>query len=83
MEAKLLLNLSQIYWRFKPIWKNLINSLKFLFGFTFQNVNLDWHSYMKKSEVSTQAPVELGLKEKWKEGLNLNLMKPSSLALDS
>jgi hypothetical protein len=83
MEAELLLNLGQIYWRFKPIWKNLINSLKFLFAFTFQNANLDWHGYMKKSEVSTQAPVELGLKEKWKEGLNLNLTKPSSLALDS
>jgi hypothetical protein len=83
MEAELLLNLGQIYWRFKPIWKNLINSLKFLFAFTFQNVNLYWHGYMKKSEVSTQAPVELGLKEKWKEGLNLDLTKPSSLALDS
>jgi hypothetical protein len=30
MGAELLLKVGQIYWRFKPIWKNLINSLKFL-----------------------------------------------------
>jgi hypothetical protein len=38
---------------------------------------------MAKSEVSIQALLGLGLKEKWKEGLNLNLTKTSSLAPDS
>jgi hypothetical protein len=38
---------------------------------------------MAKSKVSRQAPLGLGLKEKWKEGLNLNLTKQSSLTLDT
>jgi hypothetical protein len=37
---KLLLNLDQIYWEFKLVWKNLINSPKFLFALTFHIVNL-------------------------------------------
>jgi hypothetical protein len=41
LEAKLLLNLGQIYWGFKLIWKDLINSPKLLFALTFQIVNLD------------------------------------------
>jgi hypothetical protein len=48
LEAELLLNLGKFCWRYKPIWKNLINCPKFLFGLTFQNVNLDWHSCMAK-----------------------------------
>jgi hypothetical protein len=48
----------------KSIWKNLINSLNFLFALTFQNVNLDWHGCMAKSKVSIQAPFGLGLKLK-------------------
>jgi hypothetical protein len=43
----LLSNLGQIYWRFKHVWQNLINSLKFLFALTFQNMNLYWHHYME------------------------------------
>jgi hypothetical protein len=35
VEAKLLLNLGQIYWGFKMVWKNLINFPKFLFALTF------------------------------------------------
>jgi hypothetical protein len=42
LEAKLILNLSQIYWGFKLVWKNLINSPKFLLALNFQIVNLDW-----------------------------------------
>jgi hypothetical protein len=34
LEEKLLLNLGKIYWGFKIVWKNLINSLKFLFVLT-------------------------------------------------
>jgi hypothetical protein len=83
LEAELLLNLNQIYSRSKPIWKNLINSLNFLFALAFQNVNFDCHGCMAKSKVSIQAPLGLGLKEKWKEGLNLNLTKQSSLTLDT
>jgi hypothetical protein len=59
LEEKLLLNLSQIYWGFKPVWKNLINFPTFSFALTFQNVNLDWHGCMAKSEVSIQAPFDL------------------------
>jgi hypothetical protein len=83
LEVEVFLNLSQIYWRFKLVWKNMINFIKFLFALTFQNVNLNWHVCMAKSEVSIQDLLGLGLKEKWKEGLNLNLTKTSSLALDS
>jgi hypothetical protein len=64
LEAKLLLNLGQIYWGLKPIWKNMINFLKFLFTLTFENVNLDWHGYMAKTKLSIQAPFGLGLKVK-------------------
>jgi hypothetical protein len=63
MEEKLHLNFGQIYWGFKPVWKNLINSPKFLSTLTFRIVNLDWHSCMAKSEVSIQALLGLGLKE--------------------
>jgi hypothetical protein len=63
MEAKLLLNLGQIYWGFKLVWKNLINSPKFLFAFTLQIVNLYWHACMVKSEVSVHALLGLGLNE--------------------
>jgi hypothetical protein len=35
LEAKVLLNLGQIYWGFKLVWKNLINSPKFLFALAF------------------------------------------------
>jgi hypothetical protein len=55
----MLLNMGQIYWEFKLVWKNLINSPKFLFALTFQIVNLDWHGYMTKSEVSIQALLDL------------------------
>jgi hypothetical protein len=41
LEARLLLNLGQIYWEFKLVWKNLTNSPKFLFSLTLQIVNLD------------------------------------------
>jgi hypothetical protein len=56
---KLLLNLSQIYLMFKHDWKNLINSIKFLFSLTFQNVNLDWYGCMLKFADSIQAPFTL------------------------
>jgi hypothetical protein len=59
LEAKLLLNLGQIYWEFKLVWKNLINSPKFLFALPFQIGNLDWHSCMEKFEVSIQALLDL------------------------
>jgi hypothetical protein len=59
LEDKLLLNLGQIYWEFKLVWKNLINSPKFLFVLTFQIVNLDWHGCMVKSVVSIQALLDL------------------------
>jgi hypothetical protein len=59
LDAELLLNLSQIYWRFKLVWKNLINSLKFLFALTFRSVNLKWHGCMVKSEVSIPIPFDL------------------------
>jgi hypothetical protein len=59
LESELLWNLGQIYWRFKCIWKNLINSLKFSFNLAFHNVNLDWHGCMAKSRVSIQAPFDL------------------------
>jgi hypothetical protein len=52
LEANLLLHMGQIYWGFKLVWKNLINSPNFLFVLTFQNVNLDCHGCMAKSEVS-------------------------------
>jgi hypothetical protein len=55
LETELLLNLGQIYWRFKLVWKILTNSPKFLFNRTFQIVNLYWHSCMAKVEVSIQA----------------------------
>jgi hypothetical protein len=45
------------------VWKNLVNSLKFLFALPFEIVNLDWHVCMAKSEVPTQALLGLGLKE--------------------
>jgi hypothetical protein len=48
---------------FKLVWKNLTNFTKFLFGLSFQNVNLDWHGCMAKSKVSIQALLGLGLKE--------------------
>jgi hypothetical protein len=64
LEAELPLNLSQIYWRLKLVWKNLKNSLKFLFTLHFQIVNLDWHGCMTKSKVSIQALLGFGLKEK-------------------
>jgi hypothetical protein len=63
LEAKLFLNLGQIYWGSKLVWKNLINSPKLLFALTFQIVNLYWHSCMVKYEVSIQALLGLGLKE--------------------
>jgi hypothetical protein len=63
LEAKQLLNLGQIYWGSKLVWKNLINSPKFLFTLTFQIVNLYWFGCMAKSEVSIQALPRLGLKE--------------------
>jgi hypothetical protein len=63
LEAKLILNLGQIYWGFKLVWKNLINSSKFLFALAFQIVNLDWHGCMAKSDLSIQALLGLGLKE--------------------
>jgi hypothetical protein len=62
LEAKLLLNLGQFFWESKLIWKNLINSAKFLFALTFQIENLDWHGCMAKSEVSIEALLDLVLK---------------------
>jgi hypothetical protein len=59
LQEKLLLNLGQIYWEFKLVWKNLINSPKFLFALTFHIVDLDWHGRMAKSEVSIQALIYL------------------------
>jgi hypothetical protein len=59
LEEKLLLNLGQIYWEFKPVWKNLLNSPKFLFILTFQIVNLDRHGCMTKFEISKQALLDL------------------------
>jgi hypothetical protein len=59
LEAKLLLNLGQIYWEFKLIWKSLTNFQNFLFELTFQIVNLDWHGCIVKTEVSIQAPYDL------------------------
>jgi hypothetical protein len=63
LKAKLLLNLDQIYWGFKLVWKNLINFSKFLFALAFHIVNLDWHDCMVKFEVSIHALLGLGLKE--------------------
>jgi hypothetical protein len=37
----------------------MVNSPKFLFALTFQNVNLDWHGCVVKTEVSIQAPYDL------------------------
>jgi hypothetical protein len=59
LEAKILLNLGQIYWGFKLVWKKLINSPKFLFSLTFQIVNLHWHGCMVEFEVSIHGPLEL------------------------
>jgi hypothetical protein len=59
LEGKLLLNLGQIYWEFKLIWKSLTNFQNFLFELTFQIVNLDWHGCIVKTEVSIQAPYDL------------------------
>jgi hypothetical protein len=55
LEAELFLNLIQIYWGSKLVWKNLINSQKFLFTMIFQNMNLDWHGYMTRFEDSVPA----------------------------
>jgi hypothetical protein len=55
LEVELLLNLGQIYWRFKLVWKNLTNSPKFIFALTFKILNLDWHGCIEKFEVSIQA----------------------------
>jgi hypothetical protein len=52
LETKLLLNLGQIYWEFKLIWKNLTNCPNFLFDLTFQIGSLDWHGCMAKTKVS-------------------------------
>jgi hypothetical protein len=57
--SQMLLNLDRIYWRFKHIWKNLINSIKFLFALSFQSVNLDGYGCMEKFAVSIQAPFDL------------------------
>jgi hypothetical protein len=59
LELKLLLNLGQIYWESKLIWKNLTNFPNFLFGMTFQIVNLDCHGCMAKTKVSIQAHMPL------------------------
>jgi hypothetical protein len=59
MEEELLLNLSQIYWRSKLVWKHLTISPKFLFALTFHIVNLYWHGCMAKFEVSIQAFFDL------------------------
>jgi hypothetical protein len=52
LEAELFFNLIQIYWGSKLVWKNLVNSQKFLFTLIFQNMNLDWHGYMTRFEDS-------------------------------
>jgi hypothetical protein len=59
LESKLLLNLCQIYWGFKLDGNFLIDSPKFLFAFTFQIVNLDWHGCMVEFDVSIHAPLDL------------------------
>jgi hypothetical protein len=42
----------------------MVNSPKFLFALTFQNVNLDWHGCVVKTEASIQAPYDLVWRKK-------------------
>jgi hypothetical protein len=69
---------SRIAFEFEPnllevqtcLKKNLIN---FLFALTFQNVNLDWHGCMVKSEVSIQAPPWTWFERKMERGFEFEL----------
>jgi hypothetical protein len=82
LEAKLLLNLRQIYFGSNWFGKIMVNSPKFLFALTFQNVNLDWHGCMAKLPVPIQASLDLVWKKKEKWFWIWVQLKPSSLALD-
>jgi hypothetical protein len=59
LKSELFLNLISIYWGSELVWKNLINSPKFLFAFLSQNMNLDWHDCVVRFEVSTHALIDL------------------------
>jgi hypothetical protein len=59
LETELNLKLISIYWGNQLVWKNLINSTKFLFDLLFQNRNLDWHDRMVRFEVSINALIDL------------------------
>jgi hypothetical protein len=53
---KLTLNLGRIYWGFKQLSKNLVNSPKFYLDFIFMNINLFCLVRIPKCGVSKYAP---------------------------